>query len=260
MPNQVEYQNLASLYYQHPAKTTPRVQKRGREMNSGRSIVLLVSLMAVSVTFTGLAVAGGSPYYSDQGNVLLKKAGLYTESIDMLFDVGQGGELLLGTTNGSVKINTWARDQVRLVITKTTNASSAYNARTILEDFLVQTRHRGRDLQLKAEANTEACKNSVGVVFTVWVPKNYNVDIKTGRGDVDIGKLNGSFSAKTAEGKITWECEPAGMDIEVEDHTRDSHADKATKNKNDGGKKTDEEPTGADLDKPHSTESGSGRL
>jgi len=59
----------------------------------------------------------------------------------------------------------------------------------------------------------------VGVNFTVWVPKNYNVAINTGEGNVDIGKINGSFSAKTAKGKITFECEPTGMDIEVQDKT-----------------------------------------
>jgi hypothetical protein len=62
----------------------------------------------------------------------------------------------------------------------------------------------------------------VGVTFTVWVPKNYNVDINTGEGNVDIGKLNGSFSAKTANGKISFECEPNGMDIEVEHRTKAS--------------------------------------
>ena len=85
----------------------------------------------------------------------------------------------------------------------------------------MQAKHQGGDLHLKAQANTEACKKSVGVTFTVWVPKNYNVAIDTGSGNVKIGKLNGTFSAKTGNGKISFECEPEGMDIEVEDRTND---------------------------------------
>jgi len=227
-------------------------------MNLVKRISVLVTLIAMSLAIASQVAAGGSPYQGYHGNVIFKKAGAFTESIDMLFDVKEGGELLLGTTNGSVKINTWSKDQIRLVITKTTNASNAFNARTILEDFLVQTRHRGKNLHLKAEANTEACKKSVGVVFTVWVPKNYNVDIKTGRGNVDIGKLNGSFSAKTADGKITFECEPAGMDIEVEDNTRETSNGKTATETDDG--EPDKEPSDPQKDDAQTKDSGSGRL
>jgi hypothetical protein len=148
---------------------------------------------------------------------LFKKGTQYTESIDMMFDVTQGGALSLGTTNGSVKINTWQRSQIRLVITKTTQANDPYNARTILEDFLVRTLHKGRDLDLQAVAGSQSCLKNVGVTFEVWVPRDYNVDINTGSGNVDIGKISGSFCAKTGNGKISFECEPEGMDIEVED-------------------------------------------
>jgi hypothetical protein len=191
-------------------------------MNPTKRAIALAVLLTASLTFVGLSSAGDHSFQDLQASDLFKKGSSFTESIDVLYDVEQGGELSLGTTNGSVKINTWAKDQIRLVITKTTSASSPYNARTILEDFLVVASHKGKDLQLKASANTDDCKKSVGVTFTVWVPKNYNVDIDTGDGNVNIGKLNGSFSAKTGNGKISFECEPNGMDIEVEDHTTGS--------------------------------------
>jgi hypothetical protein len=211
-------------------------------MKSAKTMVLVAFLCALGVALIGQAMAGGTEYRDLNTSEFLKRGGHYTESIDMLFDVKQGGELSLGTTNGSVQIKTWSRNQVRLVVTKTTNASSPYNARTILENFLVQARHQGKDLQLKALANTEACKQSVGVTFTVWVPQNYNVAIDTGDGNVDIGKLNGSFSAKTGNGKISFECEPEGMDIEVEDHTN--------------GSKQDEDPVAEDTGEGEESEEG----
>ena len=192
-------------------------------MNPARSFILLAVVLAVSLAFAGQCAAGDPAYNDLETTGLFKKGDSFSESIDMLFDVEQGGALSLGTTHGSVKINTWSKDQIRLVVTKTTAAESSFNARTILEDFLVQARHKGKDLHLTARADSEACRKSVGVTFTVWVPKNYNVAINTGEGNVDIGKLNGSFSAKTAKGKITFECEPNGMDIEIQDNTR--HAD-----------------------------------
>jgi hypothetical protein len=186
-------------------------------MNSANKSLFLFLVLALTMFSGGSSYAGDQHFDPLRTSELLKKGNDYAESIDMVFDVVQGGALSLGTTNGSVKVNTWSRDQIRLVITKTTRAESPYNARTILEDFLVQARHKGKNLELQGVANTESCKNEVGVTFEVWVPANYSVDINTGRGDVDIGKITGTFSARTGNGKISFECDPDGMDIEVED-------------------------------------------
>jgi hypothetical protein len=143
-------------------------------------------------------------------------------------------------------------------VTKTTDASSSYNAQTILEDFLVLARHKGKDLDLQAKAKSENCRKSVGVTFTVWVPQNYNVDVNTGDGNVDIGKLNGSFSAKTANGKISFECEPNGMDIEVEDHTKAPGTDESDNTERpdvSGEPASDQTP-----EKKRTDVSGSGRI
>ena len=147
----------------------------------------------------------------------------FTESVDLSFDVEEGGALLLGTTNGSIKVATWEKEQVRLVITKTTRAASAFDAKALLAKFLVQTKQVGKDLHLQAKAQTPECKEAVGVTFTVWVPRSYNVDIKTETGSIDIGRLNGKFSAHTNDGKITLGYDPDdGLDIKVEDHTAES--------------------------------------
>jgi hypothetical protein len=177
-------------------------------------VVFLAAALVVLVTAGGRCPAGEL-----HGSEMFRSDDRFSESIDMLFDVEQGGELSLGTTNGSVRVRTWSRDQIRLVVTKSTTASGPYNARTILEDFLVQARHQGKNLRLTGKADSENCRKSVGVTFTVWVPRNFNVAIDTGDGDVELGKLNGSFSARTARGRISFQCEPSGMDIEVENNT-----------------------------------------
>ncbi len=205
-------------------------------MNSAKRSLFLFLVLALTTLSGTLLVAGEQHFDPLRTGELFKKGNDYAESIDMMFDVVQGGALSLGTTNGSVKVNTWSRDQIRVVITKTTRAGSPYNARTILEDFLVQARHRGKNLELQGVANSESCKNAVGVTFEVWVPENYSVDIKTGKGDVDIGKITGTFSAKTGNGRISFECDPDGMDIEVEDRSsRKTPAEPEKRKALDGG-------------------------
>ena len=148
--------------------------------------LLLVLISAVMLAAGGTALAGGQSYSAlDEGD-LFKKGTHYTESIDMMFDVMEGGALSLGTTNGSVRVKTWSRNQVRLVITKTTSASSPYNARTILEDFLVQARHEGGDLDLKAVP----AQDTAGAVREV-----------AGLGDVTVAAL-APVSAGEAHGLV----------------------------------------------------------
>jgi hypothetical protein len=190
-----------------------------RVKRSKRSMLLPVVMSVVLLAASGPVLAGDPSYRPLREGELFREGFHYTESIDMMFDVTLGGALSLGTTVGSVRINTWTRNQVRLVITKTATAANTYNARTILQDFLVQARQKGGDLDLQGVANSESCKKKVGVTFEVWVPQDYNVDINTGSGNVDIGKINGTFSAKTGEGKISFQCDPKGMDIEVEDNS-----------------------------------------
>jgi hypothetical protein len=186
---------------------------------------LLFAMVLSLVTLLGLlqvqpAGAGDKACLDLCGDEICRCGNTFTQSTDVLFDVHPGGALWLGTTNGSVRINTWAKEKIRVVVTKTTQSSNSSSAVSILEDFVVQASHRGDDLNLKGRGKTESCDRSVGVTFTVWVPQNYNVAVETGRGSIDIGKLNGKFSARTLEGKITLECDPdAGLDIEVEDRT-----------------------------------------
>jgi hypothetical protein len=222
-------------------------------------ILLLVVVSTVVLTVSGVVSAGDQTFRALTAGELFKKGPQYTESIDMMFDVTQGGALSLGTTNGSVRINTWSRNQIRLVITKTMNAESPFNARTILEDFLVQARHKGRDLDLQAVAGSESCKNTVGVTFEVWVPQDYNVDINTGSGNVDIGKISGSFSAKTGDGKISFECDPEGMDIEVEDNSSEKGRGSPESDEIEGHKPADAK-TGSKIGDAESGKSTEGSL
>lgn len=213
---------------------TPRDLEREETMKPARILVVAGLVLALSLGISTQAVAvklsdASGHKIADTVHRLLTGSN-YTESVDMSFDVRAGGALLLGTTNGSINVRTWEKEQIRLVITKTAKAASAFDAKALLAKFLVQTKQVGRDLHLQAKAQTAECKETVGVTFDVWVPRSYNVDIKTETGSIDIGRLNGKFSAHTNDGNITLGYDPDdGLDIRVEDHTAESSGgDKAS--------------------------------
>ena len=206
---------------------TPRDREREIKMKPASVLIAAALVLVISLGLSTQALAdklseSSGQKIADTIHKLLTGSS-YSESVDMSFDVEVGGALLLGTTNGSIQVETWEKEQVRLVITKTAKASSTFDAKALLAEFLVQTKQVGKNLHLQGKAKTRQCKETVGVTFKVWVPRSYNVDLKTETGSIDIGRLNGKFSAKTSDGKITLGYDPDdGLDIEVEDRTAEA--------------------------------------
>jgi hypothetical protein len=174
-----------------------------------RRIVLVVALV-ILVMGVAEAQSGGLDGIRGQS---------YIESIDMLFTVRSGGQLSLGTSLGSVSVQTWSREQVRLVVTKRTSAADPGAARKILDLFSVRALHGGKDLRLEGLAVTDAAAKAMGVEFTLWVPKSYNLAIETKSGDVLLPEVEGTFTARTDDGRIILDCDTRKLDIEVEDRS-----------------------------------------
>jgi len=178
--------------------------------------LVLVVMLAGSAAATSYST--GDDFTVRRSDLRLT-GGSYVESIDMLFNVERTGALILGTSLGSVNIRTWPYDKVRLVVSKSANVDSEIDARRIFDMFRIQALRGGADLTFTARARTSEAAENMGVTFTIWVPRSYNLDIKTKSGDIEIPELEGRFTAHTSDGKIIVDCDPETVDIEVEDRS-----------------------------------------
>jgi len=183
-----------------------------------------MTLWALVLVMAG--TAGATSYstgddFTVRRSDLQQSGGNYVESIDMLFNVERSGALILGTSLGSVNVRTWPYDKVRLVVSKSANVDSEIDARRIFDMFRIQAQRGGADLRFTARARTTEAAENMGVTFTIWVPRSYNLDIKTKSGDIEIPELEGRFTAHTSDGKIVVDCDPEAVDIEVENRTGD---------------------------------------
>lgn len=176
-----------------------------------RRFIIVLILAASSVAATG-AAAGGD-------RALGAPAPGYVESMEMLFNVRSGGMLSLGTSLGSVNVRTWSREQIRLVVTKRTQAADVETARRILDQFSVRALHGGRDLTLEGRARAQEAVQSLGVEFSLWVPESYNLSIHTRSGSIALPEMKGAFSAHTDAGRIILDCDTDTLEIEVEDRS-----------------------------------------
>ncbi len=116
-----------------------------------------------------------------------------TEKVEKTFSVNKGGTLVIECDQGSIYVGTYDGDEVFVSVKK--RASSKEQ----LKNFGVQIEQRGNDVYVKGENGQN---NLVGVVFSVDVPKEYNVELRTGEGSISIDDIKGNIDAYTAEGNI----------------------------------------------------------
>ena len=128
--------------------------------------------------------------------------------VEKTFTVQPGGVLHVETQGGDVRIETSADATVKVVARERIHASSEAEADELLQKLTltIEQRADGVSALSKYEKMSGFHWGSwppVQVDFTVTVPKNYNVELKTSGGDVVVGDLNGKVDARTSGGDIT---------------------------------------------------------
>ena len=116
-----------------------------------------------------------------------------TEKVEKKFEVKAGGTLIVESDQGSIEVETWNKNEVVIIVDK--------HARTKerLDEFKVKTELRGNDVYVlgKGEWNSR-----VDVEFKLKVPKEYNVDLSTGGGSIQVDDIKGNVKVDTSGGSI----------------------------------------------------------
>jgi DUF4097 and DUF4098 domain-containing protein YvlB len=130
-------------------------------------------------------------------------------TVEKSFTVQPGGRLRVETQGGDVRVLTSSAATVKVVARERIRANSEAEADEILEKLTLTIEQQAGGVT--AEAKYE--KNQAGfhwgswppvqVDFTVTVPMNYNVELKTSGGDVSVGDLQGQVNARTSGGDVT---------------------------------------------------------
>jgi DUF4097 and DUF4098 domain-containing protein YvlB len=119
------------------------------------------------------------------------------QQMDTTFAVRPGGELRLEAVNGSVTIDTWNRDAMRV--------RARHTGRTVIElersgsDVSIDAQHRGMPQ---------------AVTFEVTVPRNYRIDIEGMSLQITVAGLRGAAALENAHGAIVVRDVTGPVDIE----------------------------------------------
>lgn len=112
------------------------------------------------------------------------------------FDVKSGGTFFLKSDAGSVEIESHDSDRVEIKVLKKGRDA---------EDFEVAFSKDGNDVRVVGEREDGWGwgNYSISVRFIVKVPKDFNVDLKTGGGSINLSDLKGTVEANTSGGSIS---------------------------------------------------------
>jgi len=112
------------------------------------------------------------------------------------YEVESGGTLFIDSDLGSIEVESHNTDIVDIEVQK-----KGKNA----EDFEVSFSQDGNDVKISGKMKKsifELNGFSASARFIIKVPENYNVDLKTGGGSIELSNLIGSVDARTSGGTI----------------------------------------------------------
>ncbi|MCW8997440.1 MAG: DUF4097 domain-containing protein, partial [Kangiellaceae bacterium] len=122
------------------------------------------------------------------GNVIAE-----VENVEKRFDVTSGGTLNLNSDHGSIELESWKKNEVLIEVRK-----KARNKER-LDEFKLTFDQKGNDIYVEGDSEWNS---KVSIKYTIKVPSEFNLDLKTGGGSIKVGDLSGKIKVHTSGGSI----------------------------------------------------------
>lgn len=142
--------------------------------------------------------------------IALPVAAVETE-IRRSFDVRPGGALELDTDRGAIQVRTHDASRVDVLVTMEARGRSASDAKEMFDKFDVSFHPSGANLRIEGDDrgqgsrgwfNFRSDSNALRIRWTVTVPRQYSLDLKTAGGSISVHDLSGHIEARTSGGSL----------------------------------------------------------
>lgn len=114
-------------------------------------------------------------------------------TIEKSFDVSNGGTLKLETDTGILKVASHNDNKVLVEVDIDGRDE---------DQFEVTFKHSGDNVSIDGERERSFKGRRLRVTYRIKVPKDYNLDLDTSGGSIEIGDLKGAVNAHTSGGSI----------------------------------------------------------
>jgi DUF4097 and DUF4098 domain-containing protein YvlB len=151
--------------------------------------------------------------------ILFITGGLSAQSVifEKTYNTESNKKLDYSIITGNISVKTWESNQVKITV----------KGNNELKDILkVEEGNSGGNINVKVKFDEKDYDKEVNLSSEIYVPSNFNIDLKTAGGDMEVENIKGKTDLKTAGGNIKiintkgeLDIKTAGGDISVSNHT-----------------------------------------
>ncbi len=125
----------------------------------------------------------------------------YTENFSRTVRIGRTGALDLQNVAGDISVTGGGGDDVKIEAVKRVRHPNEAEAKALLSEIMIEVADRGGRVEVRAEYPRR--RNwSGGVDFTVSVPRDASVALRSVSGTIKVTNINGELRAETVSGDI----------------------------------------------------------
>ena len=131
-------------------------------------------------------------------------AGEYVEEevVERSVEFQPGGRLSLVNLSGDIAVGTWDRHEVTMKAEKRARAGSEEAARLLLEKTTVEFDRIQNRIDIRTEVTEPKRKRNVSVAYTLTVPEEIDLELRSVNGSIQVNGVSGAVDAKTTNGRI----------------------------------------------------------
>jgi len=131
----------------------------------------------------------------------------YEDTITKTFNIKRGQLFYLKADLGSVEVDTWGQNEVKVIVTRKADTNSKRRAEEIFDDLELDFDQDSEGVKVRAEFPGSKSwwgeRRRIKLHFEVMVPKEFNLDINTAGGSIQVTDLIGRSDLNTSGGSIT---------------------------------------------------------
>jgi len=127
------------------------------------------------------------------------------ERSEKSFAVKPNGWLELKADFGSVQVRSWPQNEVKIEVFKWVEGRQRRGAKELFEDYEIRYNQTERGVSVIAEMRGQKFRrgnDGLQVEFRINVPKQYNLDLNTSGGSIEVDDLIGEVRVNTSGGSI----------------------------------------------------------
>ena len=128
-----------------------------------------------------------------------------TEPFSRSFPVGKGSALMISNVAGNIQVSAGAGERIEVEALKRAWAPNAEQAKGRLSDAQIESFATGSRVELRVEYGERRDARVIEIEFSVKVPPDTTVDLRTVSGDVRVTNVKGEVRVQGVNGNLALE-------------------------------------------------------